>query len=78
MEVLERYYSEYLLGYASDANWEIYDVDMQMTKDHVEKILEIGYIEDNEIDFVRSLLPDIENDRIRADLEEYLDSITVS
>ena len=47
MEALEKYYREYLLGYASDANWEIYDVDMQMTKDHVERILEIGYIEDS-------------------------------
>ena len=66
MEALEKYYREYLLGYASDANWEIYDVDMQMTKDHVERILEIGYIEDSEIDFVKSLLPDIESQRIRT------------
>ena len=49
MEALEKYYREYLLGYASDANWEIYDVDMQMTKDHVERILEIGYIEDRAV-----------------------------
>ena len=78
MEALEKDYREYLLGYASDANWEIYDVDMQMTKDHVERILEIGYIEDSEIDFVKSLLPDIESQRIRTELEEYLDSIAVS
>lgn len=77
MEALERYYNEYLLGYSQDANWECYDVDMQMTKDHVERILEVGYIDESEIDFVKSLLPEIENDRIRKDLEEYIESIVM-
>ena len=75
MEALERYYNEYLLGYSQDANWENYDMDMQMTKDHVEQILEAGYIDESEIDFVKSLLPEIENDRIREDLENYLESL---
>lgn len=75
MEALERYYQEYLLGYSQDANWENYDVDMQFTKDQVERILEVGYVEESEIDFVKSLLPEIENDRIRKDLEEYIESI---
>ena len=74
---LERYYQEYLLGYSQDANWENYDMDMQMTKDHVEQILEAGYIDESEIDFVKSLLPEIENDRIREDLEEYLESLMI-
>ena len=77
MEALERYYQEYLLGYSQDANWENYDMDMQMTKDHVEQILEAGYIDKSEIDFVKSLLPEIENDRIREDLEEYLESLMI-
>ena len=77
MEALERYYNEYLLGYSQDANWGNYDVDMQMTKDKVERILEVGYVEESEIDFVKSLLPEIENDRIRKDLEEYIESIIV-
>jgi len=77
MEALERYYREYLLGYSQDANWEIYDMDMQSTKDHVERILEVGYIDESEIDFVKSLLPEIENDRIKADLEEYLESLII-
>ena len=64
MEALERYYQEYLLGYSQDANWENYDMDMQMTKE-------------SEIDFVKSLLPEIENDRIREDLEEYLESLMI-
>ena len=50
---------------------------MQMTKDKVERILEVGYVEESEIDFVKSLLPEIENDRIRKDLEEYLESIVI-
>lgn len=77
MEALERYYQEYLLDYSQDANWENYDVDMQFTKDKVERILEVGYVEESEIDFVKSLLPEIENDRIRKDLEEYIESIIV-
>ena len=77
MEELERYYNEYLLGYSQDANWECYDIDMQMTKDKVERILEVGYVEESEIDFVKSLLPEIENDRIRKDLEEYIESIVM-
>lgn len=77
MEALERYYNEYLLGYSQDANWGNYDVDMQMTKDKVERILEVGYVEESEIDFVKSLLPEIENDRIRKDLEEYIESIVM-
>lgn len=77
MEALERYYNEYLLGYSQDANWECYDLDMQLTKDHVERILEAGYVEESEIDFVKSLLPEIENDRIREDLEEYLESLII-
>ena len=48
-----------------------------MTKDHVEQILEAGYIDEIEIDFVKSLLPEIENDRIREDLEEYLESLMI-
>lgn len=77
MEALERYYNEYLLGYSQDANWANYDMDMQMTKDHVEQILEAGYIDESEIDFVKSLLPEIENDRIREDLENYLESLMI-
>lgn len=77
MEALERYYNEYLLGYSQDANWECYDIDMQMTKDKVERIMEVGYIDESEIDFIKSILPEIENDRIRKDLEEYIESIIV-
>lgn len=77
MEALERYYNEYLLGYSQDANWENYDMDMQSTKDQVERILEVGYVDESEIDFVKSLLPEIENDRIREDLEEYLESLII-
>lgn len=65
------------MGYSDDSNCEGYDMDMQLTKDHVEQILEAGYIDDTEIDFVKALLPDIENDRIRNDLEEYLESLVV-
>lgn len=77
MEALERYYQEYLLDYSQDANWGNYDVDMQFTKNKVERILEVGYIDESEIDFIKSLLPEIENDRIRKDLEEYIESIAI-
>lgn len=77
MEALERYYNEYLLDYSQDANWANYDVDMQFTRDKVERILEVGYVEESEIDFVKSLLPEIKNDRIRKNLEEYIESIAI-
>lgn len=77
MEALKRYYNEYLMGYAQDSNFEGYDVDEQMTKDSVERILEAGFMTENDAEFVRSLLPDIENERIRTDLEEYLEGLII-
>ena len=72
MEALERFYKEYLIDYAQDSNWERYDADAQMTRNRVEDILETGYISEDDLDFLRSLLPDIENDGIREDLEDFL------
>lgn len=77
MEALERYYREYLMDYAQDSNWEGYDMDAQLTRDHIEEILEKGYMDPDDAAFVRSILPDVENDRIRADIEEYLESLIV-
>ena len=73
MEALERYYQEYLLGYAQDSNFEGYDMDEQLTKDRIEKILEVGYMEDYDVEFIKSILPDIEDEIIRADIEEYIE-----
>jgi hypothetical protein len=75
MDALERYYQEYLLGYSQDANFGTYDVDMQMTKDRIENILQRGYIENDEIEYIRSLLSDIENDNIRTALEYYIETL---
>lgn len=72
MEALERFYKEYLIDYAQDSNWERYDADAQMMRNRVEDILETGYISENDLDFLRSILPDIENDGIREDLEDFL------
>lgn len=60
MDALERYYQEYLMGYDQDSNYASYDMDAQMTKDRIEKILEKGYMNDEDVDFVMSILPDIE------------------
>lgn len=76
MKALERYYNEYLLGYSQDANWAYYDMDMQMTKDRVERILQSNHIEKNDLEFLKSVIPEIENGRIRADLEEQLDILS--
>ena len=77
MEALEKYYSEYLLGYAQDSNYGNYDVDEQLTKDRIESILEAGFMTEDDVEFVRSLLPDIENNRIRADIEDYLERLMI-
>lgn len=78
MEALERYYREYLWQYSSDSNWTNYDLDMQLTKDTVEQILDKGYMDTEDVRFVRSLLPDIEDISIQNDLEEYLCSLIIS
>ena len=77
MEALEKYYQEYLLGYSQDANWSNYDVDMQMTKDRIEQILEVGYLSNDDVKFVYSLLPDIEDETIRMELEYYLKGLII-
>ncbi len=77
MDALERYYREYLMDYAQDSNWEGYDVDAQFTRNRIEKILDKGYMDPDDAAFVRSILPDVENERIRADIEEYLESLIV-
>lgn len=77
MEALERYYQEYLMGYAQDSNFEGYDMDEQLTKDRIEKILEVGYMEDDDVEFIKSILPDIEDEKIRADIEEYIERLMI-
>ena len=76
MEALERFYKEYLIDYAQDSNWERYDADAQMTRNRIENILEAGYISEEDIDFLKVILPDIENNSIREDLKDYIDSIS--
>ena len=61
MEALEKYYSEYLMGYAQDSNFEGYDIDKQITKDRIERILEAGFMTEDDVECVKSILPDIEN-----------------
>ena len=73
MDALEKYYQEYLLGYSQDSNWSNYDIDMQLTKDHIEDILEVGYMSDDDVEFIYSLLPDIENEGIREELKYFLE-----
>lgn len=77
MEALERYYHEYLMGYAHDNNFEGYDLGEQLTKDRIEKILEVGYMEDDDVEFIKSILPDIENEEIRTDIEEYIEMLMI-
>ena len=59
MEALEKYYQEYLWGYPNDVNWLDYDIEMQLTKDRIERILKVGYLSEDDIEFIYSLLPDI-------------------
>lgn len=77
MDALEKYYQEYLMNYTQDSNFEYYDVDMQLTKNRVKNILIAGSMSDNDVEFIRSLLPDIENERIRTDIEEYLERLMI-
>lgn len=75
MEALEEYYNEYLLSYYRDSNFESYDVDEQMTKDRIESILETGFLTRDDIDFVYSMLPDIQDDILRFHIEDYVEGL---
>lgn len=75
MEALEEYYNEYLLSYYRDSNFESYDVDEQMTKDRIESILEVGFLTKDDIDFVYSMLPDIQDDILRFHIEDYVEGL---
>lgn len=75
MEALEKYYNECLLSYYRDSNFESYDVDEQMTKDRIEAILEVGFLTKDDIDFVYSILPDIQDDILRFHIEDYVERL---
>ena len=75
MEALEEYYNEYLLSYYRDSNFENYDADEQMTKDRIESILEVGFLTKDDIDFVYSMLPDIQDDNLRFRIEDYVEGL---
>lgn len=77
MDALERYYQEYLMSYDQDSNYARYDMDAQMTKDRIEKILEKGYMNDEDVDFVMSILPDIECPHLKAEIEEYIERLVI-
>ena len=68
MEVLEKYYQEYLWRYPNDVNWIDYNIEMQLIKDKIERILKVGYLSEDDIEFIYSLLPDIEDECIKEDL----------
>ena len=68
MEALEKYYQEYLWGYPNDVNWIDYNIEMQLIKDKIERILKVGYLSEDDIEFIYSLLPDIEDECIKEDL----------
>ena len=67
MDILERYYNE-LSNYNLDSNFECYDLDVQF-------ILMAGYINKENEAFLFSLLPDIKDDKLRIELEEYLSGL---
>lgn len=77
MDALEEYYSMYLMSYNEASNCESFDLEEQATKDRVEQILLAGYMNAEDVVFVKGLLPDIENLRIREELAEYLETLVI-
>lgn len=77
MEALEKLYNEYLMDCFEYSNYADFDMDMQLTRDKVEKILERGYVESEDVSFLRSILDDIESIVIRTELEDYLNNIVI-
>ena len=64
MEALERYYMNYLSSYNSASNYSDYNVDYQLMVDRIEQILDKEYVDSDDVEFIRSILPEIENEGI--------------
>lgn len=75
MEALERYYMNYLSSYNSASNYSDYNVDYQLMVDRIEQILDKEYVDSDDVEFIRSILPEIENEGIRSEIEKYLEGI---
>lgn len=75
MEALERYYMNYLSSYNSASNYSDYNVDYQLMVDRIEQILDKEYVDSDDVEFIRSILPKIENEGIRSEIEKYLEGI---
>ncbi len=75
MEALERYYMNYLSSYNSASNYSDYNVEYQLMVDRIEQILDKEYVDSDDVEFIRSILPEIENEGIRNEIEEYLEGI---
>ena len=71
LDALEKYYREWIFPM-----YDINDVDELLTRERIEKILMQGYLSDDDIAFVQALLPEIEDDTIRGDIEAHLERIT--
>lgn len=75
MDALKKYYMDVLCNLY--LCWDDDSVDLQYTKERVEKILETGSLSNDDIEFLRSLLPEVESRYIREDLEEWLERYDV-
>ena len=75
MEALERYYMNYLSSYNSASNYSDYNVEYQLMVDRIEQILDKEYVDSDDVEFIRSILPEIENEGIRSEIEKYLEGI---
>lgn len=71
MEALERYYMNYLSSYNSASNYS----DYKLMVDRIEQILDKEYVDSDDVEFIRSILPEIENEGIRSEIEKYLEGI---
>jgi len=43
--------------------------------DRIEQILDKEYVDSDDVEFIRSILPEIENEGIRSEIEKYLEGI---
>lgn len=75
MEALERYYMNYLSSYNSASNYSDYNVEYQLMVDRIEQILDKEDVDSDDVEFIRSILPEIENEGIRSEIEKYLEGI---
>ena len=63
------------LNLLEESRVKIDSIDEQITKDRIERILEAGFMTEDDVEFVKSILPDINRDKVKASMREIITTL---